>query len=97
MSNVCTLPHDKTVVEDMLPLLQWNARLVSGLWCKGHHKPRLYRISTALSPCSELGAPSTMQIASDWNKPDGQMCIEGDRAEVLRFLHDLPVRKVRRA
>lgn len=34
------------------------------------------------------------QIASDWNKPDGQMCIGGDRAEVLRFLHDLPVRKV---
>lgn len=36
-----------------------------------------------------------LQIASDWNKPDGQMCIGGDRAEVLRFLHDLPVRKVR--
>lgn len=35
-----------------------------------------------------------MQIASDWNKPDGQFCVRGDRAEVLRFLHDLPMRKV---
>lgn len=37
------------------------------------------------------------QIASDWNKPDGQYCVRGDRAEVLRFLHDLPVRKVQMA
>lgn len=35
-----------------------------------------------------------LQIASDWNKPNGQMCIGGDRGEILRFLHDLPVRKV---
>lgn len=36
----------------------------------------------------------SIKIASDWNKPNGQWCVGGDRAEVLRFLHDLPVRKV---
>lgn len=44
-----------------------------------------------------LESLAPMQIASDWNKPDGQFCIRGDRAEVLQFLHDLPVRKVQMA
>ncbi|CAM9394134.1 unnamed protein product [Scytosiphon promiscuus] len=53
------------------------------------------RQTTKLTASVGIG-PNFMlaKIASDWNKPDGQMCIGGDRAEVLRFLHDLPVRKI---
>ncbi|CAM9656177.1 unnamed protein product [Ectocarpus sp. 6 AP-2014] len=53
------------------------------------------REATKLTASVGIG-PNFMlaKIASDWNKPDGQMCIGGDRAEVLRFLHDLPVRKI---
>ncbi|CAM9372434.1 unnamed protein product, partial [Hapterophycus canaliculatus] len=53
------------------------------------------RETTKLTASVGIG-PNFMlaKIASDWNKPDGQMCIGGDRAEVLRFLHDLPVRKI---
>eukprot|EP00752_Nemacystus_decipiens_P001960 g1886.t1 len=55
------------------------------------------RIKEATKLTASVGiGPNFMlaKIASDWNKPDGQMCIGGDRAEVLRFLHDLPVRKI---
>ncbi|CAN0465469.1 unnamed protein product [Ectocarpus sp. 12 AP-2014] len=53
------------------------------------------REATKLTASVGIGPNFTLaKIASDWNKPDGQMCIGGDRAEVLRFLHDLPVRKI---
>ncbi|CAM9271352.1 unnamed protein product, partial [Choristocarpus tenellus] len=41
-------------------------------------------------------APNFMlaKVASDWNKPDGQMGIPGDLGCVRSFLRDLPTRKV---
>jgi nucleotidyltransferase/DNA polymerase involved in DNA repair len=47
--------------------------------------------------CSVGVAPNMMlaKIASDRNKPDGQCVVGATREEVLQFIADLPIRKVR--
>ncbi|CAM9285164.1 unnamed protein product [Laminaria digitata] len=71
------------------------ARLFGAARCLAEEIRGRIKEATKLTASVGIG-PNFMlaKIASDWNKPDGQMCIGGDRAEVLRFLHDLPVRKI---
>ena len=46
--------------------------------------------------CSAGVAPNFMlaKIASDMNKPNGQLLVPSDHESVIRFLHPLPIRKV---
>ena len=46
--------------------------------------------------CSAGVAPNFLlaKIASDMNKPNGQLCIPHDHKKIMHFLRDLPVRKI---
>ncbi len=57
-------------------------------------RAQIYR-RTGLTASAGI-APNKMlaKIASDMNKPNGQLLVEPTREEILKFMHNLPIRKV---
>lgn len=72
---------------------------VNELWvCAGHVVQEMREeIQKATGLTASAGiAPNKMlaKIASDANKPNGQLLVEPTREAILQFVHELPIRKV---
>jgi DNA polymerase kappa len=90
--------HDSDVLYSTEAVLGWYSpstcmNVVADIVREMRH--RVFQETRGLT-CSAGIAPNFMlaKIASNFNKPNGQLLVEADHDKVISFLHPLPVRKV---